>query len=244
MKISPSAAVLPSGQSRPSDEFPLVDFHAHILPGTDHGSPDLSHSLRQLACARAAGVGTIVATPHFYVSEGVSIPDFIEKRNKAADELNRNSDGSVEIIPAAEVHLSYDAAGLEHLPMLCAGGTGYILLEMPYGAWDAWVFDVLTAVSSVRGLKPVIAHADRYDGESLRKLLPFGFVLQVNAESLCGVRLRKRLMPLIVSGDISLLGSDVHDNPEYSYERFKRALKHLGGHAEAMMLKASLILGK
>lgn len=40
-----------------------MDFHAHILPGADHGSRDLDHSLRQLRAAKAVGVDTIVATP-------------------------------------------------------------------------------------------------------------------------------------------------------------------------------------
>ena len=244
MKIFQSPAPALPGRSRNSDEIPLVDFHAHILPGTDHGSPGLDHSLRQLGCAGAAGIKTIVATPHYYISEGVSIPDFIGKRNKAAEDLKRNYAGSVEIIPAAEVHLSYDAGELEHLPQLCIGGTDYILIEMPYGSWDAWVFDVLLTVSSVRCLKPVIAHIDRYDAESLQKLLPFGFILQVNADSLCSAGIRRRLMPYIGSGDIALLGSDVHDKPEYSYERYTRALKLLGRHAGPMMSKASLILGK
>ncbi|MEE3459824.1 MAG: CpsB/CapC family capsule biosynthesis tyrosine phosphatase, partial [Candidatus Faecousia sp.] len=42
----------------------MIDFHAHILPGADHGSDGLETSLRQLALAEEAGVDTIVATPH------------------------------------------------------------------------------------------------------------------------------------------------------------------------------------
>lgn len=220
----------------------LVDFHAHILPGTDHGSPDLEHSMRQLGCAGTAGIKTIVATPHYYISEGVSIPDFIEKRSAAADSLTRNSNSGIVIVPAAEVHLTYETGELEHLPLLCIGSTDYILIEMPYGAWEGWVFDTLVAVSSVRRLKPIIAHVDRYDTNDLLKLIPFGFTLQVNAESVCRRGVRKRLMPYIKSGDISLLGSDVHDMPEYSYSRYTRAIKLLGDSAAAMMAKASFIL--
>lgn len=237
-----TAAAISAGSSIASDLPPLVDFHAHILPGTDHGSPGLEHSMRQLRCAGAAGIKTIVATPHYYISEDISIPDFIEKRSAAADTLMRNSAGGIEIIPAAEVHLTYETGELEYLPLLCVDGTDYILIEMPYGAWDGWVFDGLLAVSSVRRLKPIIAHVDRYDTNNLLKLIPFGFVLQVNAESVCRWGVRKRLMPYIKSGDISLLGSDVHDMPEYSYSRYTRALKLLGDNAAAMMAKASFIL--
>ena len=42
----------------------MTDFHAHILPGADHGSDGMETSLTQLALAEAAGVDTIIATPH------------------------------------------------------------------------------------------------------------------------------------------------------------------------------------
>jgi len=138
--------------------------------------------------------------------------------------------------------LTYETGELEHLPLLCVGSTDYILIEMPYGAWDGWVFDVLLAISSVRHLKLIIAHVDRYEPNDLLKLIPFGFTLQVNSESICRRGVRKRLMPYINSSDISLLGSDVHDMPEYSYSRFTRAIKLLGDSAAVMMEKASFIL--
>ncbi|MHB1151579.1 MAG: CpsB/CapC family capsule biosynthesis tyrosine phosphatase [Eubacteriales bacterium] len=237
-----TAGALSAGSNTASKLPSLVDFHAHILPGTDHGSPGLDHSIRQLRCAGAAGIKTIVATPHYYISEGISIPDFIEKRSAAADLLTRNSDDGIVIIPAAEVHLTYETGELEHLPLLCVGSTDYILIEMPYGAWDGWVFDALLAISSVRHLKLIIAHVDRYDTKDLLKLIPFGFTLQVNSESVCRRSVRKRLMPYIKSSDISLLGSDVHDMPEYSYSRYTRAIKLLGDSTAAMMEKASFIL--
>ena len=43
-----------------------LDYHAHILPGCDHGSDGLVTSLKQVEMAASAGVKTICATPHFY----------------------------------------------------------------------------------------------------------------------------------------------------------------------------------
>ena len=43
-----------------------IDFHAHLLPGADHGSDSLATSLRQVALAQEAGIGLLIATPHFY----------------------------------------------------------------------------------------------------------------------------------------------------------------------------------
>lgn len=42
-----------------------LDYHAHILPGCDHGSSSVDMSLKQINMAKEAGVQTICATPHF-----------------------------------------------------------------------------------------------------------------------------------------------------------------------------------
>ena len=52
-------------QSRLDGLF-LVDYHAHILPGCDHGSDGTETSKRQLEAAKAAGIETVCATSHFY----------------------------------------------------------------------------------------------------------------------------------------------------------------------------------
>lgn len=221
---------------------PYVDFHAHVLPAIDHGSPDLAHSLRQLNCAREAGVKRIVATPHYYISDHISVPDFIAKRSEAMNTLSQSAPADIEIIPAAEVHLTFETSGLEYLPLLCVGNTSCILIEMPFGTWNSWVFDALLAVSAERSLKPIIAHVDRYDINDFKKLLPFGFTLQMNAESVCRYIIRKRFMPYIESGDITLLGSDVHDQPERSYRDYSRAIDFLGDRAVSMMKRADNIL--
>ena len=38
-----------------------LDYHAHVLPGCDHGSDRLETSLRQLDMAAAAGIRTVCA---------------------------------------------------------------------------------------------------------------------------------------------------------------------------------------
>lgn len=42
----------------------MRDIHCHILPGVDDGARDLSASLEMLEAAKAAGVTSIVCTPH------------------------------------------------------------------------------------------------------------------------------------------------------------------------------------
>ena len=84
-----------------------IDFHSHILPGADHGSDSLEMSLSQLENAKAAGVSTIVATPHFYPDVD-NVPDFLARREKAYDMLCAENTTGIKIVKAAEVQLGLD----------------------------------------------------------------------------------------------------------------------------------------
>ena len=80
----------------------IVDFHAHILPGADHGSDSIETSLWQINAAREAGVNRIIATPHFYPHRH-SVHNFIERRNTSLNSLYDNIPGDVRIKLGAEV---------------------------------------------------------------------------------------------------------------------------------------------
>src|SRR5665647_379018 len=105
-----------------------VDFHAHILPGVDHGSKDLDTSLKQLQAAKKAGVVTVVTTPHFY-SWRQDLTTFLPLREKAFDLMQGYArQVNMQLISAAEVTLSMDLAKLVGLEQLCVGTTNYILI--------------------------------------------------------------------------------------------------------------------
>ena len=44
----------------------IIDFHAHILPGVDHGSRTLYDAKKQFAYMHECGVDRVVAMSHFY----------------------------------------------------------------------------------------------------------------------------------------------------------------------------------
>ena len=64
----------------------MIDFHAHILPKADHGSDSIETSLFQINSAKAAGIDTIVATPHFYINND-DIDSFSARRETAFQSL-------------------------------------------------------------------------------------------------------------------------------------------------------------
>ena len=60
---------------------PMTDFHTHILPGVDDGSPSVEDSLAMLRKEAEQDVWQVLATPHFYAN--VDSPDsFLQKRRK------------------------------------------------------------------------------------------------------------------------------------------------------------------
>ena len=65
-----------------------LDYHAHVLPGCDHGSDGLETSRKQLEMAASAGVKTVCATPHFYPHKD-SVEGFLRRRAQAAALLSK-----------------------------------------------------------------------------------------------------------------------------------------------------------
>jgi len=209
----------------------FVDFHSHILPGADHGSQNIRTSLAQLRHAAAAGVDTIVATPHFYIEED-TVDEFLKRREEAFALLSENNESGIEIIKAAEVQLAIGISELCGLEKLCIGDTKYILLEFPPEPWPYWMFDFVSDIIEKRALLPIIAHIDRYSERGREKLLSLGVKYQVNASSLIGFcSTKKKLLGLVKSGAVDVLGSDTHGSGEVSYKLFSKATKKLGDSA-------------
>lgn len=217
-----------------------TDFHAHILPGMDHGSTRIETTLTQLSMAKELGISTIVATSHFY-PDVHSIGRYLEKRELSLNKLHGSVEDPPRIIPGAEVTLTFDLPSLLDLEKLCISNTDYILIEIPEYTQTNWVFDALYKISSVRKLRPVIAHIDRYEASIAEELMDMGYAVQINAEALMSIRNRSKWIRNIEQKRIDLLGSDVHsDAKEYRY--FSRSLKVLKDHIPTLMQNADRIL--
>lgn len=217
-----------------------IDFHAHVIPDTDHGSDSLDTSLAQLEKARAAGVGTIVATPHFYLQDN-SVDTFLARRNLGYNKLIDAAGDSIKIIRAAEVALSFDLPAVKDLEKLCIEGTNYILLEMPMQNRTHWVLDAIYKITSRNAVRPIIAHIDRYDLSLMDDLIGLDVLFQVNASALVPVFKRGTYLKLVHNGLIHVLGSDVHCSA-LEYDDFTKAVKVLGKDMKKIILNAEAIL--
>ena len=96
-----------------------LDYHAHVLPGCDHGSDSLETSRKQLEMAASAGVKTVCATPHFYPHRE-SVESFLRRRAECAQLLRAHlPERAPEVCLGAEVLICNGMERLDGLHRLC-----------------------------------------------------------------------------------------------------------------------------
>ncbi|NLW70874.1 MAG: capsular polysaccharide biosynthesis protein [Eubacteriaceae bacterium] len=196
----------------------MVDFHSHILPDMDDGSPDELTSLEMLRESARQGIKTIAATSHFYADR--TTPSlFLSKRENRAQRLFEACQGEQSELPeirlGAEVSYFEGMSAAEELNDLCIEGTNLLLVEMPFCPWTKRMTGEIRLINDRRGLIPIIAHLDRYipiEGKDLfRHFEDKEVLIQVNADGFIGKRTLKILLNMLKFGIIDVLGSDCHN---------------------------------
>ncbi len=189
-----------------------IDFHSHIIPGADHGCATVHEAAQQLIMMKNAGIGTVVATPHFY-PEQHNVSNFLSRVDLGVKNLrNEYPQGAPRLLLGAEVLLCPSLHKMPDLEKLCIRGTRVLLLELPLTGCTQTLVDTVEAMLAL-DYTVVLAHIDRYlpsEQESIDHLLEMGAWAQVNASSLKGLFARNRLMPYLKSGRVVALGSDLH----------------------------------
>ena len=199
----------------------VIDLHAHILPGADHGCRDRETAQAQLALIAANGTDAVVATPHFYPHRD-NIAAFLTRRAAAVERLRRCTlPPALQVLLGAEVQVCEGLDEMEELEALCIQGTKVILLEMPHIKWSARLLSTVLAIGE-RGLVPVLAHIDRYPAREIGKLLEKGVLAQLNAEAFEGFFSRRRAMRYLKGEGVVAFGSDLHGAEPDGYGAFLR----------------------
>lgn len=207
-----------------------LDYHAHILPGCDHGSDSVAMSLKQIDMAKAAGIKTICATPHFYPHKE-SISSFLARRKQTADDLFAQLPADApRILLGAEVLICDGMDRLSDLRSLCREGTNELLLEMPFYRWPEAIWDTLYRLNDLPEIQIVIAHANRYPAEDIHQLISEGIPLQLNAECFRKHFQRKRYLDWVQKGYVSYIGSDIHEFGS-GYQNFDKCRKLICRHS-------------
>ncbi len=224
---------------------PIVDFHAHILPGSDHGCRDVAMALRQLDLAAEAGVDLVLGVSHYY-AHVESVEQFLQRRDRSfaclREEISGCRKALPEVIPGAEVLVCVGLEHMEELPALCAADTDCLLLEMPFGTWNRRLMETMEALAERKDIRIVLTHVDRYQPEAVEELFCMGYEGQLNAEALAGALPRRTLLRWVQEGHICALGSDIHGTGK-AYRDFRKAERRLGQELSAVMRRSAKLLG-
>ena len=218
----------------------IIDFHAHILPGADHGSSTLETSIKQLELLRSVGVDTVVATPHFYPTSD-KVEKFLARRSKSAEKLLSSDTArktGPRVILGAEVLVCEHMEKMTGLEKLTIPGTDCILLEMPTTEWTVELIETVERISEK--FTVILAHIDRYPFEEVSQLLSLDSLLaQLNPHRLCSFFGKRKFYSLIDSGKVIALGSDLHGSHGTQVKDFEKALKKMGSVRADMIMRST-----
>lgn len=207
----------------------MRDIHCHILPGVDDGSKDLAMSLDMLRAAQAAGVTSIVCTPH------CRDPYFDYNKMLASYDLLKSHVGNFPLAMGFEVAFpKLMELGIEQWAhRLSFEGSNEFLLELDPRCSERDFIDYERAIVQLQGmgLKVIIAHPERYlaiqqDLDIAERLVDMGCLLQASSDFMAGGRFGKEKRPakrLLKRGLYRYIASDAHTPKHYEY--LARALR-------------------
>jgi protein-tyrosine phosphatase len=195
----------------------VVDIHCHILPGLDDGSPDMDTSIAMARLAAAAGISTVIGTPHWIEDEHETNPDVIRQTARALQDELHGEAIPLTVLPGNEAFICPDLPDRVRkgdVLTLADKGT-HLLLELPYEDLPTYVDDVIFKLQ-LQGLIPVLAHVERYacirsDWHVLERWIQHGCLAQVNASSLDRTRSGDLARDLMGRGLIACTATDAHD---------------------------------
>lgn len=219
----------------------MIDFHAHVLPGCDHGSDGLETSLKQLSLARNAGITKLIATPHFYPNRE-ELSEFLSRRERTWNKLlEAHKDETPELLLGAEVSLCGGLDHMKELDKICIQGTRILLVEMQTNYWSNSLEETLQRIQDDSGLCLVLAHVDRYDPSRIERLLGYGMLAQINAEGVTRLFGSQRIKNWIDQGSVVAMGSDIH-GVKTGYTDFTRACHKLKDRAQTIFERTEKLL--
>lgn len=221
-----------------------IDFHAHILPGADHGCDNENMCLKQLELAKKYKIDMIVATPHFYPNTD-TVKSFLNRRSIAYEKLKKVYTPALpQVLLGAEVLVCNNMDKMDDLDKLCIEGTDTILVEMPFEKhWDKRLIETVINIKQVRGLNVVLAHIDRYNPIEVKKLTDMDIAVQINAIALFKLKTKAKCKYYFENCKVVALGSDIHKLSD-SYKYLYKAIKKQEKNESFIMKRTNAIIAK
>ena len=199
----------------------MIDLHCHVLPGIDDGPDSIEGSVALARAAVAAGIRTLVATPHVswrYPNDAETIARLVTEVNARLKE----EEVALDVRPGAELAMTrlIDLEPAE-LARLGLGGGSWLLVEPPFAegatGLDSIVRDLLRRGHHVLLAHPERCHALRRDPQMLASLIGDGVLTSITAGSLVGHfggEVRRFSLQLARDGMVHNVASDAHDHSQ------------------------------
>jgi protein-tyrosine phosphatase len=206
----------------------MLDFHNHILPGIDDGSPDPETSYKLLLGLKELGFEAIVATPHTIADTHPNTPETISNSYQILNQYLQKQHHPTISGYASEYMMDdvFLNAVRRKEPLLCISQKN-ILVELSYAQKPDHLEDYSFQLQ-IEGYIPILAHPERYGYyhknalENYDYLKDLGFDFQLNLLSLTpyyGKDVQKVAHELLQKGFYDYACTDVH------HERHLHALQ-------------------
>ena len=193
----------------------FTDFHNHILPGIDDGSPDVETSLQLIKKFGEFGVTSFVHTPHVMNDYYPNTPETI---NNALAELQAAQPANIKNTAAAEYMMDQSLMDkLDYEKLLKISGN-FSLVEMSFLQPPINLKEIIFSLQN-KGHVLILAHPERYGffhDSKMRKyydLKSRGCYFQLNMLSLTshyGEGIQKMAFKLLENQMIDYISSDTH----------------------------------
>ncbi len=220
-----------SGKVEPDLSFLAVDMHSHLLPGIDDGLKTVEQSVQFIKELKELGYQKLICTPHILSDLYPNTPQTIMPKLALVKQALADAGVDIKIDAAAEYMIDPDFAQIVDKSKkedFLTIAVDYILVEMSYLA-PTPVFEQTIFNLTMLGLKPILAHPERYSYyhstfEQYERFKDLGCKLQVNLLSLSGgygPGVKKTAEKLFKNEMVDFLGTDMH------HERHLTMLKEL-----------------
>lgn len=196
----------------------ICDLHTHILPGVDHGAPNMAVALEMLENAVASEVEYLALTPHFGTLE-TPVSQLLPLMQTQFQKLQETAAHlPIRLALGAEVHITPELlAQLDALQLPTINGSRYLLTEFPMLCREK---DFLPALEKLLhcGYIPLVAHPERYQAVGERpgmveQWLDMGCHLQLTGGSILGrygKTVQRTAGQLLCSDFVACVASDAH----------------------------------
>jgi len=192
--------------------------HSHLIPKIDDGSQSTRETIEMLKFMHEMGIRKVITTPHIISDLYPNTPAKIMDSFSLLNQEIAGENIPIELEVSAEHYLDeFLMQSLDRNDILPFGGK-YLLFETSFMLKPAVLEDFIFRVIS-KGLKPVMAHPERYvyfqdSWDLLTEIWNRGALFQINISSLGGFYSRPAKVvaqKLIDSGRVHFLGTDAHN---------------------------------